>query len=260
MYNYVYNTKKQYKYNLNIIISLQKIWRKKKFNEAFKTKNFILGNYILKKILNLESDINYCKYLFIDIKKNICKYDTEIIRILQIYKNNIINSINYLKYNPYQLKQNIEKYIFIMLINKTLKEFNKFYLKIDELEDLKNQYTNIYNSDIDNKCNFLKKILNQHIIKTEKIINKYKCLGCDLIKKNIDCIKCDAYKKIYNEFLLSKNINNKKIDHKKYYNILNCFLTKNNIQIYLFYNDKEINVVYDFKNLVDNLYYIVKSI
>lgn len=260
MYNYRYNVKKQKIYKSNTIIALQTQWRIKKFIKAYETKNIVLGNYFLKKLLNLESRVNYCKYLFINIKKNICKYDNQVIKILKIFHNNIINSICYLKYNKNQLKQNIEKFIFVMLINKTLKQFNKFYLKIDELNELSNQYISLYNLDIDNKCNILKQILNEHIMKTEKIINKYKCLGCDLIEENINNIKLDAYKKIFNNFLSSKYINNKKINHKKYYNILNCFFTYENIYEFLFYNDKEINIVYDFKNLLDNIYYIIEQI
>jgi hypothetical protein len=258
MYNYVYNRKKSY--NINKIKLIQMRWRKLKFIKACDSKDIILGNYILKKLLSLESNINYCKYLFFDVDRYICKYDSDLINILRIFQRNIIFSLKYLGFDRKLLKQNIEKYIFIILINKTIKELNKYYLKMDDINEITKQYLIIYNLDIENKCDLLKLILTNHISKVEKIINKYGILGCDKIQECIKQMNNKTYESIYNKFICSKNITNKKINDKKYYNILNCFLTYGNIYEYLFYNDNDINVIYDFKNLIDNMYYIVKNI
>jgi hypothetical protein len=255
MYNYTY-TKNRIYIN-DKIIKLQKHWRLLQFKRAYKNKNVKLGNYYLKYILKIKTEFNFCKYLFCDIESNICKYDHKLINLLTIYRKNIILSLLYFKFNTLQLKQNLEKYIFIMIINITIKKLNKFYLKIDKLNELAKQYIIIYNNDFENKNNLLKSLLNKHIIKTEKIINKYKFLGYDLISKNIKSIQNKTYESIYEKYMMPY-VND--FNHKKSYNILNCFFIYNNIYDFLFNNNKIINTLHIYNNLIDTIQFILNNI
>jgi len=258
MYNYVYKISKSY--DNNKIKLIQTKWRLIQLNRALINKNIILSNYYLKLIFRLETNANYSKYLFMDIDKFICKYDTELMILIRLYRNCILFSIRYLIFSKNMIKQNIEKYMFIIIVNKTIKEFNKFNIKMDELIDITKQYVTIYNSNIDNKYDILKHLLILHINKAEKLFNKYGILSCGVIKENIKDINSKTYENIYNNFICSKNIIEMDFNYKKYYNILNCFFTYNNVYDYLFNNIKTINTSYNFKNLLDNMYYIVNNI
>jgi len=254
MYKYSYSVKKQY--NEIYVIKIQSIFRKYLLRKTLIEEDKKLFNIIFIIYFKLPNNINYYEILTKKIDDNIYKYDKKILKLILKYRNIIKHIILHKKYEKNQTSNNIKKYILLYIINDTILKLNNFFIEVNDLQNITNIYIELYNSNIDNKYEILKNILNNHIQKTEKILNKYDNIGYNLLKNSIKNINNKTYLTIYNKYISKINNN---IDIDNIYSILIEFMTYKNTYEY-FNIEKKINLKKLNCNLLNQIKIIMDNI
>lgn len=256
MLNYSYN--KNCRYDIQKIRIIQSFWRQNLLKHSLINKQKNIFNYNVVKYLELPENINYYEIITSDIDNSICKYDKKIIKLIRSYQYLLIQVILSKKYDKKQLCNNIKKFILIIVINNTIKLLNNFFIDINDIETITSLYLNIYNSNIDHKYETLKNIINQHIKKTECILEKYNNLGYYILEPYIKKINNVTYLKLYNKYITNINSN---INVNNIYELLSNFISCNDIYD-LFSINKDINIenlkqnniIYNIRMILNNIY------